>query len=89
MNEENLSKAYRFSSTNQPAPEKKRVPKYKTRLKKFILENIDVVNEKMKDGNPAFWNIAFERAYGKEKQEIDNKLSGSIVIIPEEILEKD
>jgi hypothetical protein len=64
-------KEYRFSSTNQPDPQKKRVPKYKTRLKKYIIDNIEVVNEKLRDGNPAFWNMAFERAYGKEVEKIE------------------
>jgi len=69
-------KEHRFTSDNQPAPERKRVPKYKTRFKKFILDNIDIVEEKMRDGNYNFWQLAFERAYGKEKEQIEH--SGGI-----------
>jgi len=63
----------RFTSENQPDPIKKRVPKYKTKLKRFIIENIDVIAEQMKKGNYKFWEIAFERGYGKEKMSLDIK----------------
>ncbi len=69
-------KPYQFTKDKQPDPSKKRVPKYKTRLKKFIMDNINVVNEKMKQGNSKFWEIAFERGYGKEKENIEH--SGNI-----------
>ncbi len=87
-NEQNLTP---FSSTYQPAPEKKRVPKYKTRLKKFIIDNIDIVNEQMKKGNHKFWEIAFERGYGKEKENIDHliKVDKTILeIIAEQLTKK-
>lgn len=74
MSNENIAeigKATQFSSTNQPLNEKKRVPKYKTWLKRIIRDNQIAFEEKIKKGDYHFWQIAFERAYGKETQPLD------------------
>ena len=47
-------KQYRFSKTNQPDPEKKRVPKTKTRLKKMVRDHLDKFEEQLKKGNAQF-----------------------------------
>jgi hypothetical protein len=70
----------RFSSTNQPDPEKKRVPKYKTRLKKFFNDNLPVVEEQMKKGNSQFWNYCKEWAYGKEVEIVEMNISDKTII---------
>lgn len=65
-----------FSKDNQPTPEAKSKPKYKTQLKRFIEDNIGIVKEQMLKGNSKFWDIAFERGYGKVKDKIEH--SGKI-----------
>lgn len=75
MNNENLSKEYRFSSTNQPPPESKRVPKIKTLIKKTIRENFDVFKDKIKDGNDRFWKIGMDEISEKVNK---HKVNASI-----------
>ena len=78
MNDENL-RPNRFSSTNQPPPESKRVPKIKTLIKKTIRENFDVFKGKIKDGNDKFWKIGMDEISEKvNKHEIKGKLETKI-----------
>ena len=86
----------RFSSTNQPDPAKKRVPKYKTRLRKFFLEEgIDkLIQIARGDDNrsvlKALEDIK-EWVYGKEKDIIDlnTNYSPETIEAIKKVIEKD
>jgi len=73
-------KEHRFSSVNQPDPSKKRVPKMKTRLKRYIEANLDDMIEAMikeaKEGNVTAFDKILDRAYGKVTDKIEH--SGGI-----------
>jgi len=76
----------RFSKTNQPPNESKRVPKYKTWLKKVIRDNKEAFEEKIKDGDMRAWALAFERGYGKETEHVntDNKIDIKVEYVKNE-----
>lgn len=67
-------KEHRFSSTNQPDPAKKRVPKWKTRFIKMLNDpkNLQAFEEQIGKGNVKAWALLFERACGKVKDKIEH-----------------
>ena len=71
MIDPNVGKATQFSSTNQPPPEKKRVKKYKLKLKEYFNNNLPIIEEQMKKGNFQFWQACKEWVYGKETDKVE------------------
>ena len=71
-----------FSKDNQPPNESKRVPKWKTRIKKALKENMDDVIEaqveQWKKGDLRHLQFIKEWLYGKDKEQIEQ--SGKIKI---------
>jgi hypothetical protein len=78
MSGEFPNKATQFTSTNQPNPERKRVPKLKSRLRHLLSENYnDISNAIIKEcKNGSIKHIEFLRdwLYGKVKDEVDHTL---------------
>jgi len=71
-------KKYRFTSTNQPDPKKKRVPKTKTRIKQMVKKHLEKFEEQLEKGNPAFWKMAMDHTVEKPKTKIDQKIKGKL-----------
>jgi hypothetical protein len=70
-------KATQFTSEKQPPNEKKRVPKYKTKLKKYFIDKgIDKIIEIADNGNLKAIEDIKEWVFGKEEQKIEH--SGKI-----------
>lgn len=68
---------HRFSSTNQPDPAKKRVPKLKTQLKRDLAKHYEAISkkiiEKSKDGSIKHIEFVRDWLYGKVKDELSLK----------------
>lgn len=71
-------KEHRFSSTNQPDPSKRRVPRWKTRFITMLNDpkNLKAFEDQIGKGNVKAWALLFERVCGKVKDKIEH--SGSI-----------
>jgi hypothetical protein len=76
MSNKNPSPENRFTSTNQPSNESKRVKKYKLKLKQYFNDNLPVIEDQMKKGNFQFWQACKEWVYGKEVEKVEH--SGSV-----------
>lgn len=74
----------RFSSDNQPSPEKKRVPKIKSLIKKSIREHYDAFDEKMAKGDYQFWKVAIEQIEGEPDKRIGLNMPPVQFVIPAE-----
>ena len=64
-NEQNLKP---FSSTYQPDPKSLRKLKLKSWLRKIAMENKEIFEQKIKEGNYSFWKEALDRGFGKVKE---------------------
>ena len=85
MNDENLSKEYRFSSTNQPDPKLKLVPKWKTQFKKMLnkTKNLQAFEKQLEKGNIKAWDLALNRIHGSVKSRLDLTSKGEKVNLSE------
>jgi hypothetical protein len=61
---------FQFTSENQPDPEKKKVPKLKTRMRKLVEENFDKYKEMIESKYWPAWKEAIDRGYGKTTDNI-------------------
>ena len=72
----NPPKEHRFSKENQPPNENKRVPKMKTRLKKYVEEHLDemieAIIDQAKKGNVTAFDKLLDRVYGRVTEKIES-----------------
>lgn len=98
MIDPDVGKATQFTSENQPDPIKKRVPKYKKKLKEYFINKgidklIEIADSKTQSmGAPlkAIEDIK-EWVYGKEEQKISGRIDNKTIvqILVEELSKKD
>lgn len=80
----------KFSKDYQPSNESKRVPKFKTLLKKALKEKgpeiVEAILQKCIEGDIQHIRFIKETVYGREEQKIKHS-GGKVVFIPEEMNE--